>query len=133
MDPVDDRQSDEGTSHQSKTQPEEQTADLQSSDPLRHHRTNFIEQSTEFINAHLRLFRMIPWAIAGVGVALIIRYSRLPVRRLRQVSAIPESLIRNNEQLAGIVMSADWNRIGVWHVPPWRRLLRWRYRPPSED
>ena len=99
---------------------------------LKYHRTNFIEQSTEFINDHLRLFRMIPWVIGGVGVAILIRYSRLPVRRLKRVMAVPESLIQNNEQLSGIVMSTNWNRIGVWHVPPWRRLLRWRYRPPGK-
>ena len=37
----------------------------------------WLEVATEMINNHLQLFRTLPWVMGGVGMLLIVKYSRL--------------------------------------------------------
>ena len=94
------------------------------------HRKGLIDETTEFINDHIRIFRLLPWVIGGVGVGLLVRfYPRMAFRRYQRPSDVPQQLIENNVRLTGIVAMTRWNSLGVWHVPLWRRVLRMRHQP----
>ena len=98
------------------------------------HRKGIIDEATEFINDHIRIFRQLPWVIGGVGIILLARfYPRLVFRRYKRPSDVPEQLIENNVTLMGIVANTGWNSVGVWHVPLWRRVLRLRHQPIGEQ
>ena len=93
-------------------------------------RKGLLDEATEFINEHIRIFRQLPWVIGGVGVVLLVRfYPRMAFRRYQRTSDIPRQLIENNVKLTGIVAMTGWNSVGVWHVPLWRRVLRLRHQP----
>ena len=96
------------------------------------HRKGLLDTATEYINDNIRTFRRLPWIIGGVGVVLLIRYyPRMVFRRYQRPSDVPQQLIENNATLMGIAAMTEWNSVGVWHVPLWRRVLRWRHQPPS--
>ena len=100
--------------------------ELQSSN----HRKGLIDETTEFINDHIRIFRLLPWVIGGVGVGLLVRfYPRMVFRRYQRPSDVHRQLIENNVRLTGIVAMTGWNSLGVWHVPQWRHVLRIRHQP----
>ena len=99
---------------------------LQGSD----HKKGLIDETTEFINDHIRIFRLLPWVIGGVGVGLLVRfYPRMAFRRYQRPSDVPQQLIENNVRLTGIVAMTRWNSLGVWHVPLWRRVFRMQHQP----
>ena len=95
------------------------------------HVTGKLDVVTEHVNRYLRYYRLLPWALGAVGMALFLRHTGIPLRRFRKVSDIPHDLIRNNQRLSGVVKATGWETIGVWHVPSWKWLLL-RTRPPSE-
>lgn len=104
-----------------------------SKEPAPHHVTGQLDIFTEHVNAHIRYYRMLPWLVGSMGVVLFLRFTHIPLRRFRQVSDIPgEFYVMGKGRLSGVVMATGWNTIGVWHVPTWRWVLRWRTRPPSE-
>lgn len=120
------------TSHQSPCNDDvqEQNGDahvtLQSS-----YTSSILEVASDYIDGHLRQFRMLPWVVAAVGTLLVYKYSRVPLRRLSQLGDVPPSLLADNIPLRGVVRSTSWNSLGVWHVPTWRRFLRVGHRPPG--
>ena len=87
---------------------------------------------TEHVNAHIRYYRLVPWLVGSVGVALLLRCLPGPLQRLRQVADIPRQLVAENRKLTGVVAETGWNTVGVWHVPIWRWVFKWGTRPPSE-
>ena len=94
------------------------------------HRKGVLDVATEYINANIKTFRRLPWIIGGVGVVLLIRfYPRMAFRRYRRPSDIPRQLFENNARLTGVVAMTGWDSVGVWHVPLWRRVFRWRHQP----
>lgn len=94
------------------------------------HRKGLLDIATEYINDNIKTFRRLPWIIGGVGVVLLIRfYPRMAFRRYRHPSDIPRQLFENNARLTGVVAMTGWDSIGVWHVPMWRHVLRWRHQP----
>ena len=97
------------------------------------YRKGVLDEATEFINDHIRLFRQLPWVIGGVGLVLLVRfYPRLVLRRYKRPSDVPEQLTKDNVTLTGIVAMTGWNSVGVWHVPLWRRVLRVDHQPIGE-
>ena len=97
------------------------------------HRKGVLDVATEYINANIKAFRRLPWIIGGVGVVLLIRfYPRMAFRRYRRPSDIPRQLFENNARLTGVVAMTGWDSVGVWHVPLWRRVLRWRHQPTGK-
>lgn len=97
------------------------------------HRKGVLDVATEYINANIKAFRRLPWIIGGVGVVLLIRfYPRMAFRRYRRPSDIPRQLFENNTRLTGVVAMTGWDSVGVWHVPLWRRVLRWRHQPTGK-
>ena len=97
------------------------------------HHKGLLDVATEYINENIKAFRRIPWVIGGVGVVLLIRYyPRLAFRRYRHSSDIPRQLFENNARLTGVVAMTGWDSMGVWHVPLWRRVLRWRHQPSGK-
>ena len=68
---------------------------------------------TEHVNRYLHYYRLLPWALGAVGVALFLRHTGIPLRRFRKVSDIPHDLIRNNQRLSGVVKATGWETIGV--------------------
>ena len=100
--------------------------------PPPHHVTGWLDVITEHINNHLRGYRMGAWVVGSVGVVLLLRFSRVPLRRFRQVSDIPVDYVLANRTISGVVAATKWNSIGVWHVPAWRRVLRYEMESPSE-
>ncbi len=97
------------------------------------HKTGWLDVGTEHINRHLRAYRTASWVVGSVGVVLLLRFSRVPLKRFRQVSDIPADYVLANRKLSGVVAATKWNTIGVWHVPGWRWLVRYETKPPSED
>lgn len=98
--------------------------------PTPEHHKGLLDNATEFINDNLKTFRQLPWIIGGVGVVLLIRfYPRMVLRRYCRPSDIPRQLFENNARLTGVVAVTGWDSVGVWHVPLWRRVLRWRHQP----
>ena len=97
-----------------------------------HHVTGLLDTLTEHINAHLRYYRMLPWALGSLGVVLLLRYSGVPLKQLYQVTDIPTKLITENRKIYGVVKATSWNTLGVWHVPIWRSVLRWGTHPPGK-
>lgn len=97
------------------------------------HIAGWLDVITEHVNAHLRLYRAFSWVAGSVGVVLLLRYTGVPITRLKQVSDIPKRLVSGNGSISGIVKTTSWNTIGVWHVPWWRWLVRWGIRPPGKD
>ena len=98
------------------------------------HRKGVLDEATEFINDHIRLFRQLPWVIGGVGLVLLVRfYPRLVLRRLKRPLDVPEQLIKDNVTLTGIAAMTGWNSVGVWHVPLWRRVLGVGHQPIGEQ
>ena len=91
----------------------------------------YLDTIAQYIDAHVRYYRMIPTVAGLVGVGLFLWYSKLPLRRLRQVSDIPAELIVARRRLTGVVTATSWNTIGVWHVPMWRWAMCWGTRPPG--
>ena len=96
------------------------------------HVTGQLDILTEFINDHIRVYRMIPWIVGSVGIALFLRYSHIPLRRFRQVSDIPADFITKNRCISGVVKGANWNTVEVWHIPMWRWALRWGTQLPGQ-
>ena len=97
------------------------------------HHKGVLDVATEYINDNIKTFRRLPWIIGGVGVVLLIRfYPRMAFRRYRRPSDIPRQLFENNAWLTGVVAMTGWDSVGVWHVPLWRRVLRWRHQPTGK-
>ena len=97
------------------------------------HHKGLLDVTTEYINDNIKAFRQLPWLIGGVGVVLLVRfYPHLVFRRYRCPSDIPRQLFENNAQLMGVVAMTGWDSVGVWHVPLWRRVLRWRHQPSGK-
>ena len=97
------------------------------------HRKGYLDVATEYINDNIKTFRRLPWIIGGVGVVLLIRfYPRMAFRRYRSPSDVPRQLLENNVRLTGVVAMTGWESVGVWHVPLWRRVLRWRHQPAGK-
>jgi hypothetical protein len=99
---------------------------------LHDHMMGLSDALTIHINEYIRYYRMVPWVLGSVGVVVFLRYSRTPIARLRQVSDIPVEFVADNRTISGVVKETGWNTVGVWHVPAWRWLLRWKTRPPGE-
>ena len=98
------------------------------------HRKGLVDVATEYINENIKTFRRLPWLIGGVGVVLLIRfYPRLAFRRYHRPSDVPRQLLENNVRLTGIIAATGWDSVGVWHVPLWRRVLRWQHQPPGKE
>ena len=97
-----------------------------------HHVTGWTDVLTVHINEYIRYYRMVPWVLGSVGVVVFLRYSRTPIARFRQVSDIPHDFVLENRKMSGVVKATGWNTVGVWHVPAWRWLLRWRTHPPGK-
>lgn len=97
------------------------------------HVTGWTDSLTVHINEYIRYYRMVPWVLGSVGVVVFLRYSRTPIVRFRQVADIPLEFVVDNRKISGFVTTTGWNSVGVWHVPAWRWLLRWRTRPPGES
>ena len=91
-----------------------------------------LDALTVHINEYLRYYRMVPWVLGAVFMAVILRRSRVHVRRFRQVADLPDELVRENRRLSGVTVATGWNTVGVWHVPSWRWVFRWGIRPPSK-
>lgn len=98
-----------------------------------HHVTGLTDVVTIHINEYLRYYRVVPWVLGSVGVVLLLRFSRAPVMRFRQVADFPVEFVAENRKLSGVVVTTGWNTIGVWHVPTWRWVLRWGTHPHSES
>ena len=97
------------------------------------HHKGVLDVATEYINDNIKTFRRLPWIIGGVGVVLLIRfYPRMAFRRYRRPSDIPRQLFENNAWLTGVVAMTGWDSVGVWHVPLWRRVLRWQHQPTGK-
>lgn len=97
------------------------------------HHKGLLDVATEYINDNIKAFRRLPWIIGGVGVVLLIRfYPRLAFRRYHRPSDIPRQLFENNVRLTGVVAMTGWDSVGVWHVPLWRRVLRWQHQPSGK-
>ena len=98
------------------------------------HHKGLLDAATEYINDHIKAFHRLPWIIGGVGVVLLIRfYPHMAFRRYRRPSDIPRQLLENNARLTGVVAMTGWDSVGVWHVPMWRRVLRWQHQPSGES
>ena len=114
---------------------------------------SWLEVATETINNHLRVVRLLPWVMGGVGVLLIARYSRMvrPINtasdilqdfclhffprqfaQYHRAADVPSHLLSQGATLRGVAVGA-WpdGRLDVWHAPPGRRWLRWKHKPPS--
>lgn len=97
-----------------------------------HHITGRLDTLTEFINLHIRCYRLIPYVTGAVGVVFLLCYFRVPIRRIRQVSDIPQELITGNRKLSGVVKVTGHDSLGVWHVPTWKWMLSFGTHPPKE-
>lgn len=97
-----------------------------------HHITGRLDTLTEYIDHHVRYYRLIPYFAGAVSVVFLLRYFRVPLRRLRRVSDIPRELIISNRTLSGVVKATSHDSLGVWHVPIWKSLLRLGTHPPRE-
>ena len=87
---------------------------------------------TEFVDQHIRYYRLLPSIAASAGVIFVIYYFHIPVRRIRSVSLIPKTLITKNKTISGVVKAAGHDSLGVWHVPMWKWILRVGTQPPRE-
>jgi hypothetical protein len=97
------------------------------------HRKGLLDVATEYINDNIKTFRRLPWIIGGVGAVLLVRfYPRMAFRRYRRPSDIPRQLFETNARLTGVIAATGWDSVGVWHVPLWRRVLRWRHQPTGK-
>lgn len=95
----------------------------QGEDTDSHHITGRLDNLTEFINLHVRYYRLIPSVAGTFFVIFLLRYFRVPLRRIRQVSDISQVLITGNRKLSGIVQITGHDSLGVWHVPTWKWML----------
>ena len=101
-------------------------------EPPPHHVTGWLDVVTVHVNDHLRFYRTVSWVVGSVGVVLLLKFTRAPVKQFRQVSSIPSEYVINNTMISGVVAATKWNTIGVWHVPAWRRVVQYQIQPPSE-
>ena len=92
----------------------------------------WLDNLTEYINLHIRLYRLTPYIIGAVGIVYFLRYFRVPLKRLQHVSDIPKELIISNRKLTGVVKATGPDNIGVWHIPQWKRMLLFKTNPPKQ-
>lgn len=116
----------------SRTLPNDWTSDTGRDKAVGDNVTGWSDSLTVHINEYIRYYRMVPWVLGSVGVVVFLRYSRTPIARFRQVVDVPLEFVADNRKISGVVTATGWNTIGVWHVPAWRWMLRWRTRPPGE-
>jgi hypothetical protein len=86
---------------------------------------------SNWIDKHIRIVRMVPYVIGGIGAYIVIRNYHL-FTRFRSVSSIPQQLFDKNSTLYGKVRQCYGDRLEVWHIPLGYRLLKPRL-PPSKD
>lgn len=88
-----------------------------------------LESLSNFIDDHLRLFRLLPWFVGTCGVLLLYKHSRSALQRFPRARDIPHSCVEAHLPLYGVVVYVCENGMDVWHVPLWRHLLRMGHRP----
>ncbi len=88
---------------------------------------SILDTVSHFIDNYLRVFRLLPWLLAGSGVLLVYRHSRGPMRRFFKATDVPQSCIESHVPLRGVVVRVCTESVCVWHVPIWSR---W-FKPPS--
>ncbi len=80
---------------------------------------NVLETVSDFVDSHIRLFRMIPWIVGCTGLLLMYRHSRSIFRRFNSASDIPVSVVAACVPLRGAVMRVSCEGVWVCHVPLW--------------
>ncbi len=79
-----------------------------------------LETISDFVDSHIRVFRMLPWLMGCTGVLLMYRHSRGILRQFNSISDIPMSVVNGHVPLQGVVRRVSGESVWVWHIPVWR-------------
>ncbi len=91
-----------------------------------------LDAMTEYIDKHIRWYRLIPTIATSGALVFLIYYFHVPIRKIKNGTHLSNALILRNKTLSGVVKSTGHDSIGVWHIPGWRRITRIGTKPQEQ-